>query len=169
MKKTVYILVGPKGSGKSHIGKRLEATLGIQFLQVEPLLLAHIKRFGQPAEGLPRHGFDIEEQALHDILKTQHAVIFESTGSSEYFPSVITNLRATYLVKLIRIHCPLDICFARVQNRDIEGHFQVSDEMVHAINARANIVCFDWDLEIHNTNEASDAAIIAAFEASFTL
>ena len=167
MRKAVYILVGPKGSGKSHIGKLLEEELGIRFLPVEPLLIAHIERFGQPAEGLSRHGFDIEERAIRDVLEEQDTVIFEATGSSEYFPSVVVNLRDGYVVKLIRIHCPLDICFTRVRDRDSEGHLPVTDEMVNAINKNANLVDFDWDLEIDNSGATSNKAIVAQFAAAF--
>lgn len=167
MKKVVFILVGPKGSGKSSIGRLLEEELGLRFLQVEPLLIAHIERFGQPAEGLHRHGFDIEERAIDDVLKEQDAVIFESTGSSEYFPGVIANLQSSYIVKLIRIHCPLDVCFSRVKNRASEGHFQVTDEMVNAINKKANLVKLEWDLELYNTGAISMKEIVATFESTF--
>lgn len=35
------LLVGPKGSGKSHIGRVLERRLGVHFFHVEPLWMAY--------------------------------------------------------------------------------------------------------------------------------
>ena len=40
--KTVYILVGPKGSGKTFIGNALEDRLGILFIRVEKLLIEYV-------------------------------------------------------------------------------------------------------------------------------
>ena len=85
--KTVYILIGPKGCGKSYVGTLLERELGLKFLRVEPLALAYIEQFGLPEGGLNRDGFDLEESAIHEILTTEKSVIFEATGSSIYFPS----------------------------------------------------------------------------------
>lgn len=35
------LLVGPKGSGKSHIGRIIERRLGVHFFHVEPLWMAY--------------------------------------------------------------------------------------------------------------------------------
>lgn len=37
--KTVYLLIGPKGSGKSYIGNLIENELGIKFLNVEEFFI----------------------------------------------------------------------------------------------------------------------------------
>jgi hypothetical protein len=39
MNKTLYMLIGPKGSGKTYIGSRIEQLTGLKFLRVEPLWL----------------------------------------------------------------------------------------------------------------------------------
>ena len=44
--KTVYILVGPKGSGKTFIGNALEDRLGILFIRVEKLLIEYVEKNG---------------------------------------------------------------------------------------------------------------------------
>ena len=41
MPKTVILLIGPKGAGKSHIGSVLGRETGIRFLRVEPIWLMH--------------------------------------------------------------------------------------------------------------------------------
>jgi shikimate kinase len=37
----LVLLVGPKGSGKSHIGRILEQQLGVSFFHVEPLWMSY--------------------------------------------------------------------------------------------------------------------------------
>jgi shikimate kinase len=162
--KTVYILIGPKGSGKSHIGKLLEQNLCIKFLQVEPLAIAHIEQFGMPEGGLKRDGFDLEEAAIHEILAKDDCVIFEATGSSVYFASVLDNLGSRYVLKLIRLVCPLDVCFERVKRRSSEGQHFVPDEKVKTINEKAAAVELGWDLQIDNSGPALAQAIIRQFQ-----
>jgi adenylate kinase family enzyme len=41
--KTVIILVGPKGSGKSFVGTLISKELGIPFVRVEPIYLANMR------------------------------------------------------------------------------------------------------------------------------
>ncbi len=162
-KKTVYILVGPKGCGKSYIGNLLEKRLGLTFLRVEPLAIAYIEKHGLPDGGLKRDGFDLEEAEIHKILASKKSVVFEATGSSKYFSSVLENLRQLYEVKLIRIHCPLELCYLRVKNRDQKDHHVVADDMIRVINNKADKVMLDWNLEIDNSGPASEESVISQF------
>src|ERR1035437_2513108 len=47
---TLLILVGPKGSGKTHIGTVIARHLGVRFLRVEPIFLAFDNGPGAVAE-----------------------------------------------------------------------------------------------------------------------
>jgi len=161
--KRVYILIGPKGSGKTYIGNLIEQELGIKFLRVEQLLLEYIEKNGLSDKKLERDGFDIEEQAIDEALLLEAAIIFEATGSSIYMPSVLENLGKNYELKLIKIFCPLDICFERVKNRSIKNQFKVEDSLVKQINKKAANVILDWDLEIDNSKPASKQDIITKF------
>lgn len=160
---TVHILVGPKGSGKTHIGGVLEEEFQTPFLRVEPLLIEHRRKHGGPSGDLPRHGFDVEEQAIHAILTKAKSVIIEATGSSEFFPSFIANLASLYQVNLVRVACPLDLCFERVKQRSIEGHFPMTDEDIRAINRLAVAQSFNWDMAFDNSGPASRHKIVADF------
>jgi len=161
--KTIYFLIGPKGSGKTYIGKLLEKKYGIKYPNFEALLLNHIEEFGIPEGGLKRDAFDFEEAIIHSILENGNSVIFEATGSSIYFPSVLENLGSTYTLKLIRLLCPLDICFERVKNRNPVGHHLVTDEKITEINIKASKVSLCWDLEIDNSDPAADQDIVSKF------
>ncbi len=162
-KRRIYILIGPKGSGKTYIGNLLEQELGIKFLRVEQLLLKHIEKNGLSNKKLTRDGFDIEEKALADALIIEDTVIFEATGSSIYMPSVLENLAKNYELKLIKISCPLNICFERVKNRSQQHQFKVEDEIVRQINKKAAKVVLDWDLVIDNSEPATKQNIITKF------
>jgi len=161
--KTVYLLVGPKGSGKTYIGGLLEQALGVHFLRVERLLIDHIKAAGLDSDQLPGDGYHLEEEAIDRILQNNGEVISEATGSSKHLPSFIERLRNKYTVVLIRVVCPLHACLERVDARSPADHFEISDEAIMAINRKSQSLSLDWDLEIDNTAPATDENICARF------
>jgi shikimate kinase len=148
--KRVIILIGPKGVGKTSIGTSIERMHKIPFIKVETLLLNFINNTPDAKLPLPRDGFDIEEFAIHQQLRITDTVIFEATGSSKHFPSVITNLKALYDVLLIRIRCPLDVCLQRVINRTTDNHFVMTEHRIMEINLLANSIEYDWNIDIEN-------------------
>ena len=160
---SVFILIGPKGCGKTTIGSLLEREFGIPFLRVEPLILENMKTSPLTGYELEKEGFHLEEQAIASIVAAENAVIFEATGSSRYFPEVLARLRRQYDVRLIRIRCPLELCSERVAQRDAAEHIAVSDELLESINRRAAGVELDWDLEIDNSGPAPDEQIVSLF------
>jgi shikimate kinase len=76
MNKTVVMLIGPKGSGKTHIGTVLEKRKGIKFLRVEPIWL----RLSEGEDGW----FAVERQ-IANCFSYSNLVVIESLGGSEGF------------------------------------------------------------------------------------
>jgi hypothetical protein len=84
--KQVIVLVGPKGAGKTTIGRFLAAELGISFLDVEPLFLEVRSRLGPSHPDLERQGFESVLASLKDALMRCDSACFDSTGASVHFP-----------------------------------------------------------------------------------
>jgi len=160
-KKNVIILIGPKGCGKTFIGRAIEKCLGVIFIPMEPLLIDYLKNNPSVETPLPRHGFDIEEQAVRDTLRIHNSVVFEATGSSVYFPSVIGKLTIDFNVRLVRVLCPLSLCYDRVKNREQDGHFIVDEKKLIDINERAHSAIYDWDLEIKNDGTQTENDLLS--------
>lgn len=76
--KTVFILIGPKGSGKSHVGTILEKYFCIPFLNVDQLGLENIPKSKLLGEDLIKEGFHFEEAKIAEILQTKDSVAFEA-------------------------------------------------------------------------------------------
>lgn len=163
MLKTVYVLIGPKGSGKTHIGSILEKEIGLKFLSVEKLGLENIQKSKLIGEELIKEGFHQEEAAIDEILKSNNAVSFESTGAHPYLQNILSSLCTKYSVKLIKIFSPLEKCYERIKHRDHSLHIPVSEEFLRWINEGAANVNFKWDLEIDNSTELNPKEIILAF------
>ena len=164
MKKTVYVLIGPKGAGKTFIGSTLEKEIGLKFLPVEKLGLENIKKSKLTGDDLIIEGFDQEEAAIDEILKTHNAVSFESTGVHPYLHNILSNLKAKYKVKFIKIYTPLEKCYERIKSRDQSQQLPVSESLLKQINEAALNASFNWDLEFDNTEKMAIEDIVLAFK-----
>jgi hypothetical protein len=137
MKRVLYILIGPKGSGKTYIGSRIEQLTGIKFLRVEPLFLQRDK------------------------------VVIESLGAGEGFNRMYASLKEKYEVRLIKLETDLDECLRRVRERDNANHIPVSDDKVREYNRIAASVKHPWDAVIDNNGPATDDEILKAITLMF--
>lgn len=163
-RKAVYIFVGPKGSGKTHIGSLLEKELGLRFLSVEKLGIENTRKSKLTGDERVKESFHEEEAEIDRILALEEAMSFEATGSSEYFFTVLGRLRSKYKVRLIRIVSPLETCARRIKQRNAAAHLPVSEAMIKIINEKAAKVDLDWDLTIENSGQPSANQIVAIFK-----
>ena len=153
MSHILYMLIGPKGSGKTHIGTLVQQHTDIVFIRVEPIWLAL-----SPGED----GWRKVEDAIDEAFRTHDHVMIESLGAGEEFQRFYRALAAKYPIKLIRVYADPDTCLERVRTRSSVDHIPVSDDRVAEYNRIAATVTYDWALEIDNNQAAADDAILAA-------
>lgn len=153
MARILYMLIGPKGSGKTHVGMLVHRYTDVHFLHVEPIWLALA-----PSED----GWQKVEAAVDAAFRTHDQVMIESLGAGEGFEAFYRSLAAKYPVKMIRVFADLDTCLARVRTRSSTDHIPVSDDKVAEYNRIAAGVTYPWVLEIDNNQPASDDTILAA-------
>lgn len=157
MKKTLLMLIGLKGSGKSYIGTLVDRMTDIRFLKVEPIWVDYLN-----SDDRSRSGWEIVEEEIDKQFANSDRVMIESLGAGEEFKGFYQSLRQKYDIKLIKIAVDLDTCLNRVKRRDAVDHIPISDARVEEINTIAQHVVYDWDLVIDNNGPASDAEIIGA-------
>lgn len=155
MKKNLYMLIGPKGSGKTYIGTLVERNSDIFFLRVEKIWLS-IKQ--------NENGWEKVEQEIDLTFKSCNKLMIENLGAGEDFLHFYASLKKKYCIQLIRVFTDLDICLTRVMRRDNENHIPVSDTKVIEYNKIASQVSLDWDIEIDNNGPASDSEILRAIK-----
>jgi len=151
MNKFLLILIGPKGSGKTYIGSRIEHLTGIKFLRVEPLWL-------RLAEG--EDGWDRVEREIDGLFLQHDKVVIESLGAGDGFKRMYASLKSKYELKLIKVETDLDECLRRVRSRDSADHIPVSDDKVREYNRIAASVKHPWDAVIDNNGPATDDEIL---------
>jgi predicted ABC-type ATPase len=153
--KTLFMLIGPKGSGKTHIGTLVNQRTDIVFLRVEPIWLGL-----KPDED----GWEKVEAVIDAMFQKHDKVMIESLGVGEGFTKFHVSLAEKYSIKLIRVYADVETCFARVRTRNNAEHIAVSDDKVTEFNKIAATVTYNWDLEINNNEFAVDEDIIRAIQ-----
>jgi predicted ABC-type ATPase len=155
VEKTLYMLIGPKGSGKTYIGTLVEKETDISFLRVENIWLS----LNPEEDGWKKVEYEIDKAFEH-----LNKLLVESLGAGEDFHRFHDSLNNKYKIKLVRVCSDPDICLNRVINRDKKNHLAVSDAKVEEYNKIAAQVKLDWDIEINNNNAASSSGIIQAIK-----
>jgi shikimate kinase len=158
--KTLFILVGPKGAGKTHIGTLVNAQMAIKFLSVESIWIDYLKNGAKDQDG-----WDIVEEEIDQVFESNDNVMIESLGAGEGFARLHKSLKNKYEIKFIKVESALDKCLERVRNRDSTAHIPISADKVEEYNKIAAQVSYNWDLVIDNNSPASDSAIIQAIQA----
>lgn len=153
--KILYMLVGPKGSGKTHIGTLINQHTDIVFLRVEPIWLSL-----KPGED----GWEKTETVIDSMFQIHNKVMIESLGIGDGFAEFHASLAEKYCIKMIRVYADLETCFTRVKTRNNVEHIAVSDDKVTEFNKMAASVTYNWNLEINNNTLASDAEILNAIQ-----
>ena len=157
--KTLYILIGLKGSGKTFIGKLIEDNFGINFLRVENIF-KNIKRNGHYSdESYIKEGLKISDEEIRTRFITDDELTIESTGLTDEFKQMFERLRKDFSVKLIKIDVSPALCLKRVKERDNKEHINVSDSDVEKINELAIKVKFNYDLVIDNNSKSGEEII----------
>jgi len=155
MQKTLYILIGPKGSGKTYIGSRIDQLTDIKFLSVEPLWL-------NLAEG--EDGWNKVEQTIDELFLEHDEVVIESLGAGTGFNRMYASLNDKYEVKLVKVEVDADECLRRVIIRDKRNQIPVSEEQVREYNRISAKVQHSWDAIIDNNGSATDEEILATIK-----
>jgi shikimate kinase len=163
--KSVHILIGPKGAGKSHIGELAEARLGIPFLQVDDIALRVYDDKHPTQENYLAVLFGAIEDAVRGALKTSDAIIFESLGLTRPFDRMLSNLKQDFTVQLISVRASAATCMTRSRNSASEHPEPFQEETVTELNKIVAGTNHDFAAEIVN-DDASDKEIVEAIRST---
>lgn len=136
--KTLFILIGPKGSGKTHIGSVVDAQTNIKFLRVEPIWIHHLKHGSNEQDG-----WEIVEEEIDRLFATNDKVMIESLGAGEGFTKFHQSLGKKYQIRLINVVTELGKCLARVRNRDHSNHIPISHSQVEKYNKISSQIVYN--------------------------
>lgn len=170
----LIVLVGPKGSGKSTLGRLLGSQPGVRYLDVEPLFQRALAQLGGIGPGYARAGFDAVYEAILEIAEDERPdnLVFETTGTSEEAVRLLDRLASVSMpaknaedpprrfeIRLVRVRADLEVCTRRRLGRDAAAHVPVSEERIRQMHAQTEALDWDWHLDVDNSaDDPFDAA-----------
>lgn len=157
------LLVGPRGSGKSHIGRVLERHLGVRFFHVEPLWMAYLSECRETGRlpVIPEGIAMIHPEIRHALAEHGHMSV-ETTGASQEILDGLKNLCPREKIIIAKISAPVEICLQRAEAQDPAHQLQMDSETIRNVNTMSEAAHVDADVQLTNEN-LSDEEIVAAF------
>lgn len=161
----LLVLVGPKGSGKTTIGRMLDTKLGLYFLPVEEIALQVLaERGGRVDEQYAKAAFDAILVALERVFAETRRVVIEATGASDESAAYFAELQARYDTRFVRILAGRATCEQRLRTRDAGGHVAISPELAARMHERSERLELPWALTVDNESSLSPSTLLAAVE-----
>lgn len=157
--KSIYLLIGQKGSGKSFIGTLMEKELGIKFLKVEDLAKQIKGNREIDDQSYIKEYFQTVEREVRTILKINDKIVFESTGLTANFDQMLENLRNDFSVITMGVNASDELCLYRVRTRDQINHINISDDQVNKINHMVKKKLLITDFNLINDNKTKEQLI----------
>lgn len=162
----LILLVGPKGSGKSYIGRLLESALGVYFLHVERLWMtyhAECEAAGKPVD--IREGLQRVRPDLRRALSVHEHTAVETTGASAEILEDLLALGSEFGLLTILVQARLRDCLARIAARDQRRQIPVDVEMIEHIHEISTNLEMSFDIVLKNT-ELTDEKILEIVSSS---
>jgi dephospho-CoA kinase len=162
------LLVGPKGSGKSHIGRVLEQQLGVCFFHVEPLWMAYhaeCKAAGRQPD--IARGVSVVHPRIAEALATSLHVCVETTGASPEILAGLLSLAPPANTLVVRVNAPLELCLQRIAARDQTNQIQMDAESIAQVHALSAAAAVEPAFVLENA-ALTEAEIVTRFESALT-
>jgi len=165
----LILLIGPKGSGKSHIGRTLEARFGVHFFHVEPLWLEYYaeckasNREPVIAEGIAK----VHPVLIRALEKYAHVCV-ETTGASPEILAALLSLRPHEETIVARVSAPLEVCLRRVSSRDQTYQIPMEMETVRKVHGLSESLQLRSDITLNNV-ALTESEIAELFESALTV
>lgn len=165
---TVFVLVGPKGSGKTTVGLLLERERGVRFVEVEAIAKREFEASGGVIDdAYAKRAMDAVGAAVGKAARLHPLVAMETTGTAPGTHALLDALAKEHDLRLVRIRAGRATCRSRIAARDSSRQVPVSDELIDRMHAASLTFERPWDLELENDPPLPPDQILAAFEPLF--
>ena len=152
------MLLGPTGSGKSHLGRLLHARGLAHFEELEPLLMT---QFGTGADFAARKAEAlefIEASYRRQLGQSTLPVALQATGLSDR--AIQERIGRDFRLLLARINTPRQLCAARAQSRPAGQNLNNDPEYAASFHDywQANVAP-GWNFALELDGTDSEAAL----------
>ncbi len=159
----LILLIGPKGGGKTHVGRLLERRYGVHFFHAERhWMVYHARCKDLGVTPNIAEGIQSVHPLLEDALRSYPRVSVETTGASREILDDLSTLRCPVPILRVRLVTPLQVCLQRVASRDASAQIPADRAMIERVHRLNEELDLPWDLVLENT-DLSEQEIVEAF------
>ncbi len=163
---TILVLVGPKGSGKTTLGRFLEGEPGVHFLEVEAIAKSVLSEMGGVIdEHYASRAFEAIAERVEQISGQYRIIVIETTGASEETPAFLGRLARAHEVSLVRVRARAETCAERIRTRDQSRQVDVTPELIAKMHERTEALSLNWDFELDNDPPMTREQVLVALRA----
>lgn len=161
----IILLVGPKGSGKTTIGRVLERERGVHFIEVERIAQRVLAGSGGTIdEDYAKRALEAIAAEVERVSAEHGLIVLETTGASQHTSWFVELLSSRYRLHLVRVRARAQTCADRIATRDSSRQVDVPRELVEAMHARTEALELPFDVEVDNDSPLAEARILQVFE-----
>ena len=146
-------MIGPKGSGKTYLGRLLQARLAVGFVDVEAVFR------GLPDPTRVSEGYDRVAGLVAERLQSEPAVSLELTGAAPETAGLLDGLGRIGTLRRVRVTAPLELCLARIAHRDADVHLPASEEVIRKVHAISDGLELAFDLTIESGRDDEETVL----------
>jgi len=147
----LILLIGPKGSGKSHIGRLLNSHLGVHFFHVEPLWMAYYTECkNSNRDPTIVEGIQLIHPSIDSALNIHRHVCVETTGASRDIVEDMIQRGRQVRTLLVKVTAPLQICMERIGSRDQLYQIPTEPESILRIYDLSSKLSLSFDIILEN-------------------
>jgi shikimate kinase len=163
------VLVGPKGSGKSHIGRTLERALGVLFFHVEPLWMSYYAECTAAGrQPTIEEGIAKVRPRIAEVIRNHPHVCVETTGASPEILNDLLSLCPPSQTLVVKVWAPLSLCLERIATRDPTHQIPMDSEGIRKVYELSSTAVYTPTFTVENTG-LSDADIVSSFKSALTV
>ena len=160
----LILLIGPKGSGKSHIGRTLDAQLGVHFFHVEPLWMSYYEECrANGTEPNILEGIAKVHPRISACLRAHDHVCVETTGASPEILNDLLDIESPRNTLIAQILAPLELCLNRIATRDQTNQIPMDIDSVRRVYSLSLAAEVQPQIVIENVS-LSDMELVKIFK-----
>jgi FkbM family methyltransferase len=151
--KEAFVLVGPLAVGKSYVGRLMESSFGVAFLEYEKIF---IDEQNKCQEGYLERAEPLAQHVIMDFLNNERKICFENTMNREYGLEILRKLHEVADVRTIKVCAPFDIALERFRKRNWATNVKWTEEEFKRTYAKCEDLDLNYDLVLENSDQSDD-------------
>lgn len=154
---TLWLLVGPKGSGKTTLSRMITTFVDAVIVPAERIAQRLRGEWSGPMdEDYAHHVLTAVGDATLEAGASRSLVLLESTASSVHTQTLVERVATCMDVRWLRVRASAATCTSRIAARPSTDQVPVPPDLIERMHAQTEAFTAPWDVELDNDDPPLD-------------